>query len=180
MLKNRLVILVALIAAPLLTVAVGAEAASFTNSSLSGKYAFRVTGQMGFSAESGTSGLDTAPPQAILSVGVFTSNGSGFVTGHTLVTTDDNNGNTMLIDATWKGTYTINSDGTGTLRESSVTFNSCTDETIPAPVTCPSSSGFVETYSIVLSSGNTTIEMVETDNPGGGAKIFLTGQAKKQ
>ncbi len=178
MLKSRLVVLVALIAAPLLTVAVGAEAASFTKSSLSGKYAFRLTGEKSFAAESGTSGLDTAPRQDILRVGAFTSGGGGAVTGHTLATTDDNNGYTVLIDFTWKGSYTVNSDGTGTLTVSSVSLTSCRDES--GPITCDSNWEGAETYSIVLSAGNTTIDMVQTDNSGGGAKIFLTGQAKKQ
>lgn len=178
--KSRLVVLVALIAAPLLTVAVGAEAASFTKSSLSGKYAFRLTGEKSFAAESGTSGLDGAPRQDILRVGTFTSGGGGAVTGHTLATTDDNNGNTVSINFTWTGSYTVNSDGTGTLTVSSVTLTSCTDQTTSAPVTCDPSWEGAETYSIVLSAGNTTIDMVQTDNSGGGAKIFLTGQAKKQ
>jgi len=184
MLKNRLVVLVALIAVPLLTVAVGAEAASFTKSSLAGKYAFRLVGEKGFSAESGASGLDAAPRQDILRVGVFTSDGVGNLTGHTLATTDDNTGNTVLINFTWKGSYTVNSDGTGTLTVSGdptkLILTSCTDQTIPASVTCDLSWEGAETYSIVLSAGNTTIDMVETDNSGGGAKIFLTGQAKKQ
>lgn len=183
MLKNRLVVLVALIAVPLLTVAVGAEAASFTKSSLAGKYAFRLVGEKGFSAESGASGLDGAPRQDILRVGVFTSDSVGNLTGHTLATTDDNTGDTVLINFTWKGSYTVNPDGTGTLTVFSgptLILTSCTDQTIPASVTCDSSWEGAETYSIVLSAGNTTIDMVETDNSGGGAKIFLTGQAKKQ
>jgi hypothetical protein len=178
MLKSRLVVLVALIAASLLTVAVGAEAASFTKSSLSGKYAFRLTGEKSFAAESGTSGLDGAPRQDILRVGTFTSGGGGAVTGHTLATTDDNNGYTVSINFTWTGSYTVNSDGTGTLTVSSVNLTSCTDDS--GPITCDPSWEGAETYSIVLSAGNTTIDMVETDNNGGGAKIFLTGKAKKQ
>lgn len=178
MLKSRLVVLVALIAAPLLTVAVGAEAAGFTKSSVAGKYAFRLTGEKSFAAESGTSGLDGAPRQDILRVGVFTSGGNGFLTGHTLATTDDNNGYTVSIDFTWKGNYTVNSDGTGTLTVYSVSLTSCTDDS--GPITCDSSWEGPETYSIVLSAGTTTIDMVETDNNGGGAKIFLTGQARKQ
>ena len=43
-----------------------------------------------------------------MQAGQFTASGSGHITaGETLATTDDQSGNTDLIDFTWTGTYTV-------------------------------------------------------------------------
>ena len=54
--------------------------------------------------------------QNVTQAGQFTVNGSGGVTGgETFATTDDQLGNTHLIDFDWAGTYAVNADLTGTL-----------------------------------------------------------------
>src|SRR5205085_10787414 len=107
----------------------------------------------------------SAPRQDILRVGVITFDGSGGVTGHTIATTDDGQ-STVVKDFNFSGTYTVNPDGTGTLSISP---------------TAPIADEGPETYFFVLNKGDvnrpSTVDLSETDNNGGGAKIFLTGQA---
>lgn len=161
----------------------------FTNQDLKGTFSFRLVPATSFSAVAPTDpgGVASAPRQDTLRVGVFTANGAGAITaGHTLATTDTNAGATLLIDFSWTGTYAVNPDGTGSLSVNTPTFpfNSCTDTTAspPAAGTCVSSFETAETYAIVLNrhGDDKTVELIQTDNVGGGAKIFMTGQAKKQ
>src|SRR5207244_7712060 len=87
------------------------------------------------------------------------------VTGHTIATTDDGQ-STVVKDFNFSGTYTMNTDGTGTLSI--------------APTVATADEG-PETYAFVLNKGDvnrpSTVDLAETDNTGGGAKIFLTGKA---
>lgn len=161
-----------------------------SNQNLNGTYSFRLTSVKSFAADlaSGTdpAGVKSAPRQDILRVGVFTADGNGSLSGRTLATTDTNDGKTELIDFTWSGTYTINSDGTGTLivNDPPPSAQQCEDMTVASPTlgACSSDDEGAESYSIVLNrhGEQKTVDMVETDNVGGGGKIFLTGQAKRQ
>src|SRR5256885_10104013 len=146
---------------------------TFSVGDLSGTFVFRFTPAEGFAPflnpatcpSAPDAGVCTAPRQDILRVGVMTFDGSGGVTGHTLATTDDGQ-STVVKDFNFSGTYTVNPDGTGTLSIS--------------PTAAIADEG-PETYSIVLNKGGLnqpgTVDLAETDNSGGGAKIFLTGKA---
>lgn len=133
------------------------------------------------------SGLDsTTPRQDILRVGVFTADGNGNLTGRTIATTDDG-ATTIKIDFTWTGTYTVDSEGLGEIViNAPVAGNilSCVNGdnvAVPTPPTCDTYEG-AERYAIVVNQHgeDKLISMIQTDNVGGGAKIFLTGEAKKK
>jgi hypothetical protein len=166
----------------------GHDNGQFTNQDLRGTYSFRLVPAKSFSADDpGDLGdIAGAPRQDILRVGVFTANGAGGITaGHTLATTDTNAVATMLIDFTWTGTYTVNPDGTGTLKinDPPLGAQTCTDTTAASPPgPCATDEEGAETYAIVLNrhGDDKTVELIQTDNVGGGAKIFMTGQAKRQ
>src|SRR5205823_5901429 len=142
-------------------------------SDLSGTFMFRLVPTESFAPflnpktcpSAPDAGVCTAPRQDILRVGVITFDGSGGVTGRTISTTDDGQ-STVVKDFNFSGTYTMNPDGTGTL---SISPTIATADEGP------------ETYSFVLNKGNvnrpSTVDLAETDNTGGGAKIFLTGKA---
>jgi hypothetical protein len=146
---------------------------AFSVSDLSGSFSFRLTPAESFAPflnpatcpNAPDAGVCTAPRQDILRVGVITFDGSGGVTGHTLATTD-NGQSTVVKDFSFSGTYTLNPDGTGTLSISP---------------TSPIADEGPETYALVLNKGDvnrpSTVDLTETDNAGGGAKIFLTGKA---
>jgi hypothetical protein len=155
---------------------------TFTTSDLSGSFSFRLVPAESFAPffnpvtcpSTPDAGVCTAPRQDILRVGVMTFDGAGNVSGHTLATTD-NGQTTVVLDFNFTGTVTVNLDGTGTLSIAPSSGNT----TIPGEGTVEGP----ETYSIVISKKSiannrtTTVELAETDNDGGGAKIFLTGQA---
>src|SRR5437588_3736752 len=146
---------------------------TFSLSDLSSMFIFRLTPAESFAPflspktcpSAADAGVCTAPRQDILRVGVITFDGSGGVTGHTIATTDDGQ-STVVKDFNFSGTYTMNTDGTGTLSI--------------APTVATADEG-PETYSFVLNKGGVnrpaTVDLAETDNSGGGAKIFLTGKA---
>jgi hypothetical protein len=161
----------------------------FSAQDLRGTFTFRLVPAKSFSADApgDPGGIAGAPRQDILRVGSFTADGAGNITsGHTLATTDTNAGATELIDFTWTGTYTVNADGTGTLKitDPGLGAQTCTDTTAvsPSPLPCVSDDEGAETYAIVINrhGDDKTVDMIQTDNEGGGAKIFLTGQARKQ
>ena len=147
-----------------------------TNKSVSGTYSFRLVPATGFAATAplDPGGVAGAPRQDILRVGVFTADGAGNLTGHTLATTDTNAGATMLIDFTWTGTYSVNPDGTGTLRinDPPLLGQICTDTTaaIPSPGACATDEEGAETYSIVVNNhaSDKTIDLAQIDNVGRG------------
>lgn len=145
----------------------------FSLEHVKGTYSFTMEPVKSFAADSynGASedpaGLSSAPRQDIMRVGVFTADGAGHITnGHTIATTDTNDGVTKVIDFIWTGTYTVNADGTGTL-------------TIKDPGVADEGA---ETYAFVINwkGENKTLDLIQTDNVGGGAKIFMKGQARKQ
>src|SRR6266513_2343009 len=159
--------------AAITTTTTAATTTTFSVSDLSGTFMFRLVPAESFAPflnpatcpNAADAGVCTAPRQDILRVGVITFDGSGGVTGHTLSTTDDGQ-STVVKDFNFSGTYTVNPDGTGTLSI--------------APTVATADEG-PETYSFVLNKGNvnqsSTVDLAETDNTGGGAKIFLTGKA---
>jgi len=103
------------------------------------------------------------------------------VTGHTIATTDDG-ATTVVIDFTFSGTYTLNADGTGNLTIASVTVDdtSCTPVQ-PVAGDCATFEG-PETYAFVVNNhgAEKLVSLIQTDNEGGGAKIFLTGEARRK
>jgi len=194
-------IALSMVALLLVAMAPPASAASCSgnNGKLKGTYAFRLSPAKGFDADLANSSTDPgnvggAQRQDVLRVGVFTSDCAGNLTGHTLATTDTNNGDTWLIDFNWTGTYTLNSDLTGTLTITPThPENSCTAETSDTGCLCASPfntssctpyTGSIEegaeSYSISVSTTNGRVELSETDNTSGGAKIFLVGEATRQ
>ncbi len=116
---------IALSIAALLVVAIAraASAACSGTACLKGTYAFRLDPATGFDANLASTtdpgNVGGALRQNVTRAGQFTANGSGspgtITAGETFATTDDNSGNTYLIDFTWTGSYTVNSDLTGTL-----------------------------------------------------------------
>lgn len=157
--------------------------------SLYGNYVFRLGPAKGFDADLANAGdpgnVAFAPRQDLVRAGAFTSLGAGVLSGgHTLATTDTNAGATWKVDFTWTGTYTLNADCTGTLTITPAAFGTwvCTDMTLatPATVPCVGTEEGPETYSISISLSNGRVELAETDNNGGGAKIFMAGEALKR
>jgi hypothetical protein len=162
-----------------------AAAKKATKRSVRGSYSFRLTPVTSFAPwYDGTNGKDsgvvTAPRQDILRVGTFSADGNGGVSGHTIATTDDGL-TTVIIDFTFSGTYTVNDDGTGqlTIDTVNVTDASCTPA--QAPGDCATFEG-PETYAFVINShgAEKLVSLIQTDNDGGGAKIFLTGEARRR
>jgi hypothetical protein len=151
---------------------------------IKGTYSFRLTPVTSFAPwYDGTNGKDsgvvTAPRQDILRVGTFAAD-KGAISGHTIATTDDGL-TTVVIDFTWSGTYTINTDGTGML---SITTVNVTDTSCaPAQLAgeCATFEG-PESYAFVINNHGEEklVSLIQTDNVGGGAKIFLTGEARRQ
>lgn len=165
-----------------------------------GRYSFRMTPVKSFSADAtGVVVSPVDPPrQDILRVGVFTVADEGNIAGHTIATTDTNNGETWIVEFNWTGKYAVNPDGTGFFSVDEVDFVACTKMTVghtgdtPHPVaqggapfrgnvTCPTGEDAPEgheDYAFVFTTrGGKRIEFIQTDNDGGGAKIFLTGVA---
>jgi len=168
--------------------------------SVKGHYSFRMTPAKSFSADApgDTGGIANSPRQDVLRVGVFSADGSGNLSGHTMATTDTIQGKTWLVIFDWTGKYVVNGDGTGFFSVDAITNMVCTDMTVahsgppPHPVTtggtplsgntaCPSGADSIEgheDYAFVFSQpGGKKFEFMQTDNDGGGAKIFMTGSA---
>jgi hypothetical protein len=136
---------------------------------LEGTYTFRLTPATSFSVLNPTlSGLATAPRQDILRVGVLVFDGAGKVMGRVVATTDDNAGATLVKSFRITGTYTIDADGFGTLSISPVS---------PAAPGEDITDEGAETYAFKLNERARMLHLIQTDNDGGGAKIFLTGDA---
>ncbi len=153
---------------------------------LKGTFSFRLTPATSFApfydgtAGKPLSGVATAPRQDILRVGVFTADGAGGLTGHAIATTDDG-GTTLIIDFTFSGTYTVNTDGTGTANVTPVALGSCVNGDGVAVTGCLAFEG-PERYAFVLSrhGDDKVMDLIQIDNAGGGAKVFLTGQASRR
>jgi len=152
---------------------------------LRGTYTFRLVPATSFAPFfDGTNGKDSgvvaAPRQDILRVGTVSFDALGNVAGHTIATTDDGL-TTVVVDFNFTGTYVLNPDGTGVLSVTTadVTDASCTPAQTPGA--CATFEG-PETYAFVLNNRPTQrfVSLIETDNEGGGAKIFLTGEAHRR
>ena len=155
-----------------------APAAKLSNNDVKGVYSFAVTAS-GSLVESN----QTTVSQTINRVGVITADAKGGLTGHSISVLDDGT-NVTIIDYNWSGTYTINSDGTGT-----VTFNAPK----PADINqCRDGSGAViggcselvgqEKFSFAIVSGqkSSTLALIQTDPPVGSPRLFLRGTATTQ
>jgi len=151
---------------------------------LMGRYSFRLTPVVSFapfySGGSRDSGVLTAPRQDILRVGTFSADSAGNVTGHTIATTDDG-ATTVVIDFTFSGTYTLNGDGTGSLTIATVTVGDTSCTPAQPAGDCATFEG-PETYAFVINrhGAEKLVSLIQTDNEGGGAKVFLTGDARRQ
>jgi hypothetical protein len=169
--------------------------------SIKGRYAFRMTPAKSFAADAPADpgGLAGAPRQDLLRVGFFVADGAGGLTGHTIATTDTNTGKTLVVTFDWAGKYIVNADGTGFFSVDTVSNMMCADMTVahsgqtPHPAaaggtpllstTCPTGAAIEghEDYAFVFTNvGGKALQFIETDNDGGGAKIFLTGTAHRQ
>jgi|SRR5712692_5755558 len=169
---------------------------------LKGSYAFRMTPVKSFSADvpGDPAGVAGAPRQDVLRIGMLTADGAGNLSGHTLATTDTDLGQTWLVEFDWTGKYVVNGNGTGFFSVDNITNMVCTDMTVnhtgtsPHPTAtggtpvegntvCPTGTAAIEgheDYAFVISTpGRTSFEFIETDNSGGGAKIFMTGTATR-
>ena len=86
-------------------------------------------------------GVATVPRQTFLRVGVFTADAEGGLSGNATSTTDDSRGETWLVTFSWKGSYTVNADGTGAFTIDTFGDLVCTDTSVPSPApgseTCP-------------------------------------------
>jgi len=200
---------IALSLVALLLVAMAPPASACTpvgsSAKLKGNYSFRLSPAKGFDADlanaSDPGNVTGAPRQNVLMTGMFTSDGCGDITAmDVFATTDTKTGDTWLIGFTGTGTYTVSADLTGTLTltpvEAAFTPSvtppvacspgvspCCTDETAAAACSDTVYTGTEEgtqTYSISISTTNGRVELSETDNTGGGAKIFMVGEAIKQ
>jgi hypothetical protein len=132
---------------------------------LKGAYTIRLVPAVSFAPLNSGSGIATAPRQDILRVGAFVADGRGNVKGRWVATTDDNNGATLIKDFLFTGTYTVDVDGFGTLSIAPVVTNP------------PVEDEGAETYAIKMNDRAKSVHLIQTDNDGGGAKIFLTGDA---
>ena len=164
---------------------------------IKGRYSFRMTPVKSFSADApgDPGGLASAPRQDILRVGHFLADGEGNLRGRTLATTDTNTGDTWIVQFTWTGNYTLNPDGTGFFSINEVGDLVCTQMTgehsgsTPHPtaadglplagnIPCPEDVEGHEDYAFVFTArGGKSMEFIQTDNAGGGSKVFMTGVA---
>lgn len=167
------------------------------NDRIRGRYSFRMTPVKSFSADDlgNLGGLASAPRQDILRVGVFAADGEGNLQGRTIATTDTNAGATWIITFDWTGKYAVNPDGTGFFSVNTISNLVCTNTTLPhsgntphpvaaggtplaGNVGCPEDVEGHEDYAFVFTTrGGKRLEFIQTDNDGGGSKIFLTGVA---
>jgi hypothetical protein len=161
-------------------------ATTFSNGSLKGRWAVEVGPAVSFAAVAPAStGLDpgnvaSATRQHVARVGTIDWDGTGGAEGRFIALTDNNDGQTMTIDYTWSGTYTLNPDGTGTLDITTINTASCTPDPPPEGGAC---ADYVdaETFSISMSKKYGSVALIQRHDGGSaGAKILLTGEAIRQ
>ncbi len=150
-------------------------------SKLKSSWAFTMVPAKSFTADAplDPGGIATAPRQDILRVGQMNFNGAGGVSGNTVATTDDNSGNTVIVEFNWAGNYFVNSDGTGTLTMTPEPISDANCTPTQPPGDCATFEG-AETYSLAIVPKRRRIYFTQTDNAGSGAKIFLAGEANYQ
>ncbi len=164
-------------------------ATKYVVNSFKGTFAFQMHGITSFapffdgSSGKTNSGIASAPRQDIMRVGVFTSDGKSNLVGRTIATTDDGI-TTIVIDYSWTGLFTIVTNGLGTITIKAPTssdIHSCKTGDGTPQSGCETFEG-PETYAFVITGNSRTKALIltETDNPGGGAKIFMTGAAWTQ
>ena len=199
--KSRSTVLAAVLAVGIASLpAMGKPHNNDNAPSVKGNYSFRMTPAKSFSADApgDPGGIANSPRQDVLRAGVFSADGSGNLTGHTMATTDSVQGKTWLVIFDWTGKYVVNGDGTGFFSVDTITNMVCTDMTVahsgptPHPVTtggtplsgntaCPTGTNAIEgheDYAFVFATpGGKRFEFMQIDNDGGGAKIFMTGSA---
>src|SRR5262249_32449528 len=90
---------------------------NFSLTSVRNSMSLRLTPAPSFAANApgDTGGVAAKGRQDLLQVGEMIFNGAGGVGGHITATTDDNSGNTVIIDFDFGGVYSVNTDGTGKL-----------------------------------------------------------------
>jgi hypothetical protein len=184
MIQARLLALLTALALPAAAAEMSA-AAKGSVKDLKGTYSFHLTPAVSFAPfYDGTNGKDsgvvTAPRQDILRVGTFTADGKGGLTGHTIATTDDGL-TTVVIDFTFSGTYTVNPDGTGTLVIDTVNVDDASCTPAQPAGDCATFEG-PEIFAFVVNrhGAEKLVSLIQTDNEGGGAKVFLTGEARRR
>ncbi len=153
----------------------------FTSSSLTSRWQFRFAPAMSFAALApGDPGnVIGAPRQNVMRVGYLEFNGVGaIVPGTVLAYTDNTLGEPISMQFQWVGTYTIGSDGIGTINVTPVVnpATACT----PADASCGSFQS-PETYAFVASKSRQHLMLIQTNNlRGTGAVIYQRGTAQKQ
>lgn len=153
---------------------------SFKNASLRKALALRLVPATSFAvnclaADPGM--IATAGRQHVLRVGTIIFSGVGTVGGHMIATTDDNSGNTVVVEFDWGGVCAINPDGTGSMTMVPLpTTVQCTPA--QAPGVCPTLVT-AETYAMAIVPKRGRVYLTETSNAGG-AKLFLAGEANYQ
>jgi hypothetical protein len=121
--------------------------------------------------------IAAAGRQHVLRVGTIIFSGVGTVGGHMVATTDDNSGNTVVVEFDWGGVCAINTDGTGSMTMMPLpTTVQCTPPQLPG--VCPTLVTS-ETYAMAIVPKRGRVYLTETSNAGG-AKLFLGGEANYQ
>ena len=121
--------------------------------------------------------IAAAGRQHVLRVGTIIFSGVGTVGGHMVATTDDNAGNTVVVEFDWGGVCAISPDGTGSMTMLPLpTTVQCTPP--QAPGVCPTLVQS-ETYAMSIVPKRGRVYLTETSNLGG-AKLFLAGEANYQ
>ena len=143
---------------------------SYSVASLRGRYVYHLDPATSFGGTvlGDTGGVTAALRQNVMRVGYIDWDGLGNVlNARAFAVTDDNNGDTIVIDYKWTGTYTVNPDGTGTLTVTTATTtdSGCTPVQPPgncATILVATGAGF-ETYSLVVGKRYSTVSLAETD-----------------
>jgi hypothetical protein len=158
----------------------------FTATSLTKTWALRLGPATSFAAIDPTNAGNVTPPsppgaprQDVMRVGWINFDGFGGAHGQMIATTDDSGGNTVIVNYLWLGSYTMNSDGTGTLSILPVTIPDTACTPMQAMGDCATFEG-PETYAFSFSKARQEIELIQTNHVGVGAKIFLRGNAQLQ
>ena len=162
-------------------------ATSYSVASLRGRYVYHLDPATSFGGTvlGDAAGVTAALRQNVARVGYIDWDGLGNVlNARAFVVTDDNNGDTIVIDYIWTGTYTVKPDGTGTLTATTATTMDTGCTPVQAPGNCQtildSTGAALETYSLVVGKRYSTVSLAETDHSAAGAKIFLNGEAIRQ
>lgn len=113
-----------------------------TNKSLYGDYAFSVDSKGSLSDHRGV-------------VGIWRADGAGNVTGKQTIVDDSTSPSTVTTNYLCDGTYSINSDGTGTVQFDIHSTNSCNDSEPPSV-----------TIAVVLEDGGHGLRLVVTSGDG--------------